>query len=68
MQYTYEEAVRELSDFPGKHVTADNYWKMEQVLLIVLEGDDAYHRSIYEEGYGLGYEQGYEAGWKWMDD
>lgn len=62
MQYTYEEAVRELSDFLGKNVTADNYWKMEQVLLTVLEGDDAYHQSIYEEGYDLAYEQGYEAG------
>ena len=38
MQYTYDEAVRELSDFLGKHVTADNYWKMEQVLLTVLDG------------------------------
>ena len=47
MQYTYDEAVRELSDFLGKHVTADNYWKMEQVLLAVLEGDD----KIYKLGY-----------------
>lgn len=47
MQYTYDEAVRELSDFLGKHVTADNYWKMEQVLLAVLEGDD----QIYKLGY-----------------
>ena len=62
MQYTYDEAVRELSDFLGKHVTADSCWKMEQVLLTVLEGNDAYHQSIYEEGYDLGYEQGYKAG------
>ena len=62
MQYTYKEAVRELSDFIGKNATADNFWKMEQVLLTVLEGNDAYHQSIYEEGYDLGYEQGYEAG------
>ena len=46
MQYTYDEAVRELSNFLGKHVTADNYWKMEQVFLTVLEGNDAYHQSI----------------------
>lgn len=62
MQYTYDEAVRELSDFLGKHVTADNYWKMEQVFLTVLKGDDKYHQSVYEEGYDLAYEQGYEAG------
>lgn len=62
MQYTYEEAVRELSDFLGKHVTADNYWKMEQVLLTVLKGDDKYHQAIYEEGQDDGYAEGYKAG------
>lgn len=62
MQYTYAEAVRELSDFLGKHVTADNYWKMEQVLLIVLEGDEKYHQAIYEEGQDDGYTKGYKAG------
>ena len=62
MQYTYEEAVRELSDFLGKYVTADNYWKMEQVLFTVLRGDDKYHQSIYEEGQDVGYTKGYEAG------
>ena len=50
MQYAYEEAVRELSDFIGKNTTADNFWKMEQVLLTVLRGDDKYYQSIYEEG------------------
>ena len=54
MQYTYEEAVRELSDFIGKNATADNFWKMEQVLLTVLRGDDKYHQSIYEEGQDEG--------------
>ena len=62
MQYTYEEAVRELSDFIGKNTTADNFWKMEQVLLTVLRGDDKYHQSIYEEGQDEGYTKGYEAG------
>jgi hypothetical protein len=62
MQYTYDEAVRELSDFLGKHVTADNYWKMEQVLLTVLRGDEKYHQSVYEEGQDEGYTKGYEAG------
>lgn len=62
MQYTYEEAVRELSDFLGKHVTADNYWKMEQVLLTVLKGDDKYHQAIYEEGQDDGYAKGYKGG------
>lgn len=62
MQYTYEEAVRELSDFIGKNATADNFWKMEQVLLTVLRGDDKYHQSIYEEGQNEGYTKGYEAG------
>ena len=55
MQYTYEEAVRELSDFLGKHVTADNYWKMEQVLLTVLKGNK-------DEEYDKGYSDGYKAG------
>ena len=62
MQYTYDEAVRELSDFLGKHVTADSCWKMEQVLLTVLRGDDKYYQSIYEEGQDEGYTKGYEAG------
>lgn len=62
MQYTYEEAVRELSDFLGKHVTADNCWKMEQVLLTILKGDDKYHQSIYEEGQDDGYIKGYKEG------
>ena len=62
MQYTYDEAVRELSDFIGKHVTADNFWKMEQVFLTVLRGDNKYHQSIYEEGQDDGYTKGYEAG------
>ena len=62
MQYTYEEAVRELSNFLGKHVTADNYWKMKQVLFTVLRGDDKYHQSIYEEGQDEGFTKGYEAG------
>lgn len=62
MQYTYDEAVRELSDFLGKHVTADSCWKMEQVLFTVLRGDDKYHQSIYEEGQDEGYTKGYEAG------
>lgn len=62
MQYTYEEAVRELSDFLGKHAAADNYWKMEQVLLTVLKGDDKYHQAIYEEGQDDGYTKGYKAG------
>lgn len=64
MQYTYEEAVRELSDFLGKHATADNYWKMEQVLLTVLKGDEKYHQSIYEEGQDDGYEKGYIQGYQ----
>ena len=50
MQYTYDEAVRELSDFLGEHVTADNYWKMEQVLLTVLECDDQIYKLGYEAG------------------
>ena len=62
MQYTYEEAVKEISDFLGKHVTADNYWKMEQVLLTVLKGDDKYHQAIYEEGQDDGYAKGYKSG------
>ena len=62
MQYTYDEAVREFSDFLGKHVTADNYWKMEQVLLAVLEGDEKYHQAVYEEGQDDGYTKGYKAG------
>lgn len=60
MQYTYEEAVRELSDFIGKNATADNYWKMEQILLTVLRGDDEYRQSAYEAGYTEGYEAGVE--------
>ena len=62
MQYTYAEAVRELSDFLGKHVTADNYWKMEQVLLTVLAGDEKYHQAVYEEGQEDGYTKGYKVG------
>ena len=62
MQYTYEEAVKELSDFLGKYVTADNYWKMEQVLLTVLKGDDKYHQAVYEGGQDDGYAKGYKAG------
>ena len=62
MNHSYEEAVKELSIFLGKHVTADNYWKMEQVLLTVLRGDEKYHQSVYEEGQDEGYTKGYEAG------
>lgn len=50
MQYTYEEAVRELSDFLGKHVTADNFWKMEQILLTVLR-----EVEVSESEYDIGY-------------
>ena len=62
MQYTYDEAVRELSDFLGKHVTADNYWKMEQVLLTVLKGDSAY-KDPYENGFQDGVREGFESGY-----
>lgn len=55
MQYTYEEAVRELSDFIGKNATADNYWKMEQVLLTVLRGERETY-SDFDRGYDTGYE------------
>ena len=48
MQYTYDEAVRELSDFLGKNVTADNFWKMEQVLLTILKGTE-HSEEEYEE-------------------
>lgn len=57
MQYTYEEAVRELSDFIGKNATADNYWKMEQILLTVLR-----EVEISESEYDIGYSDGYEEG------
>lgn len=58
MQYTYEEAVRELSDFIGKNATADNYWKMEQILLTVLRGDDGCKEALCGEWYSKGYEAG----------
>lgn len=51
MQYTYEEAVRELSDFLGKHVTADNYWKMGQVSITVLKGDEERMKIEYDAGW-----------------
>ena len=57
MQYTYEEAVRELSDFLGKHVTVDNFWKMEQILLTVLR-----EVEVSESEYDIGYKDGYEEG------
>lgn len=56
MQYTYEEAVRELSEFLGKHVTADNYWKMEQVLLTILNADENTLHQEYDRGYDTGFE------------
>lgn len=55
MQYTYEESVRELSDFIGKHVTADNYWKMEQVLLTVLNSSEDALLKEYDKGYDAGF-------------
>lgn len=55
MQYTYEEAVREISDFIGKNATADNYWKMEQVLLTVLRRERETY-SDFDRGYDTGYE------------
>ena len=55
MQYTYEEAVRELSDFIGKNTTADNFWKMEQVVRTVLEGNK-------DTEYDNGWDDGYKAG------
>lgn len=60
MQYTYEEAVRELSDFLGKHVTADNFWKMEQAMLTVLKGTEE-SESEYENGHSDGYSDGWDA-------
>lgn len=62
MQYTYDEAVRELSDFLVKYNPPDNYWKMKQVLLTVLEGDEKCHQTIYEEGQDDGYTKGYKVG------
>lgn len=62
MQYTYEEAVRELSDFIGKNVTSENHYKLEQIFTTVLEGDEKYHQMIYEEGQETGYEKGHAAG------
>lgn len=61
MQYTYEEAVRELSDFIGKNATADNYWKMEQILLTVLKGTE-HSKGEYDNGYADGYEEGRSRG------
>ena len=59
MQYTYEEAVRELSDFIGKHVTSDNYWKIEKVLLTVLKGSEEIPENAYDKGYSAGYNNGW---------
>ena len=60
MQYTYEEAVRELSDFIGKNATADNFWKMEQVLLTILKGTE-HSEEEYDNGYAEGYKAGVES-------
>lgn len=62
MQFTYEEAVKKLYDFLGKHATAENYCEMEQVLFTVLRGDDKYHQAVYEEGQDDGYAKGYKDG------
>lgn len=66
MQYTYEEAVRELSDFLGKHVTADNFWKMEQVMLTVLQGTEE-AEGEYENGLSDGYSNGYDEALRYLD-
>lgn len=55
MQYTYEEAVRELSDFLGKHTTVYNYWKMEKVLLTVLNSNEDALLKEYDKGYDAGF-------------
>ena len=67
MNHSYEEAVKELSIFLGKHVTADNYWKMEQVLLTVLQGTEA-SGDDYENGYSDGYEEGRSFGIQETED
>ena len=40
MQYTYKEAVRELSDFLGQYATAQNVHKLQQAWKTILAGTE----------------------------
>ena len=61
MQHTYEEAVRELSDFLGQYATAQNVHKLQQAWKTILAGTEEADGE-YENGRLDGYSDGYAEG------
>lgn len=58
MQFTYEEALKEVMLFVDSNTTAENSYKMSCVMAVLLEGDtslDEERENIYQDGYDDGY-------------
>lgn len=61
MQFTYEEALKEVMLFVDSNTTAENSYKMSCVMAALLEGDTSLEderEDIYQDGYDEGYSRG----------
>lgn len=61
MQFTYEEALKEVLLFVDGNTTAENSYRMSCVMDVLLEGDTSLEderENIYQDGYDDGYNRG----------
>lgn len=61
MQFTYDEALKEVMLFVESNTTAENSYKMSCVMATLLEGDTSLEderENIYQDGYDDGYNRG----------
>lgn len=61
MQFTYEEALKEVMLFVDSNTTAENSYKMSCAMAVLLEGDTSLEEereNIYQDGYEEGYNRG----------
>lgn len=61
MQFTYDEALKEVMLFVDSNITAENSYKMSCVMAVLLEGDtslDDEREELYQDGYDDGYNRG----------
>lgn len=67
MQFTYEEAVKEVMLFVDSNTTAENSYKMSCVMAVLLEGDTSLEEER-ENSYQDGYDDGYSRGLRDVDE
>lgn len=68
MQFTYEEALKEVMLFVDSNTTAENSYKMSCVMTALLFGDTSLEEEERENIYQDGYEEGYNRGLRDVDE